>query len=279
MKIKEALYWGKKELQGISSSAQLDAEVLLGFVLRQPLSFLLTHNEENLSPLKHWSYRRLIKKRKKGVPVAYITRHKEFYLLDFFVNENVLIPRPDTEILVEETIKFIKSRLSAVNCQLLDVGTGSGCIPIAVLKNIPDLRAIATDWSGAALKVAFKNAKKHGVNHRIQFVKSDLLELVYPFLIKNKPLIVTANLPYLPPGYAEKNSNLIYEPSIALYAEEKGLSLYFKLLHQLKSISPEAIFLECFDFQAEILKRALKGYVTSIRPMTGKAVGLIALKK
>ena len=195
MQIKEALKWGHEELFLSSGSARLDAEILLAHILKKPTTFLLAHDEHKICSLKLWLYQRAIRKRKEGMPVAYLTGHKEFYFLDFEVNRNVLVPRPDTEILVECVIEYIKQRNDTI---LLDIGTGSGCIPISVCKNVDGITAVATDISRKALKVARKNIKKHGLANRIDLIHSDLLKNVPPGLFDGRGVIVTANLPYIP---------------------------------------------------------------------------------
>ena len=107
MQIKEALKWGHETLLLTSSSARLDAEVLLSHVLKKPTTFLLAHDNREVGFLQLWRFKRLIAKRKKGIPVAYLTGHKEFFFLDFAINRHVLVPRPDTEFLVECVIEYI----------------------------------------------------------------------------------------------------------------------------------------------------------------------------
>ena len=205
MQIKEALKWGHEQLFLSSSSARLDAEILLSHILKKPTTFLLAHDEQKLCSFLHfsrndkfkitffplWRYKRLIRKRKEGMPVAYLTGHKEFYFLDFEVNRNVLVPRPDTETMVECVIEYIKQRNDETMTRrndiiLLDIGTGSGCIPISVCKNVDGLTAVATDISRKALKVARKNIKKHNLINRIQLIHSDLLENVNTELLMDK---------------------------------------------------------------------------------------------
>ena len=108
MKIKEAVKWGHETLILTSDSARLDAELLLSYVLKKPATFLLAHDETDVGFWQLWKYKRLIEKRKRGVPVAYLIGHKEFFFLDFEVNRHVLVPRPDTEILVEVVIEYLQ---------------------------------------------------------------------------------------------------------------------------------------------------------------------------
>jgi len=290
MKIKDILKWGHEQLILSSSSARLDAELLLAHVLKRPVTFLLAHDETELGLFALWRYKRLIGKRKQGMPVAYLTGHKEFYFLDFEVNRHVLVPRPDTETLAEAVIDYInsgchseRSEESPENRQilrrftpqndiiLLDVGTGSGCIAISVLRNVPELTAVATDISRAALRVAGRNARRHGVRDRIEFIHSDLLNNVPLERFKKQDVVVTANLPYIPTDFTV-NPELKFEPNISLYAGADGLDVYKRLMKTLEAIRPRAIFLELFEFQIAILANHLQGYeLRRTEKMTGQA--------
>jgi len=279
MQIKEALTWGHEQLLLTSDSARLDAEILLSNVLKKPATFLLVHDEQKISSINWWRYQRLIQKRKKGIPVAYLTNHKEFFLLDFHINRHVLVPRPDTEFLVESVIEYIpkvKCQMSNVKCLLLDIGTGSGCIPISVLKNVEGIKAIATDISRAALRVAKRNIKKNRLQSRIKLIRSDLLENVSSRLLHDHEVIVTANLPYLPPSYYEVNPELKFEPRLALHGGEEGMDVYKRLIGQLKEFRPRAIFLELFEFQIATLKTKLPDYhLKYVKDMSGEARVLV----
>jgi release factor glutamine methyltransferase len=282
MHIKDALQWGNKQLFLSSPSARLDAEILLSHILKKPTTFLLAHDDEEIGFFALRQYKSFIGKRKEGMPVAYLTGHKEFYFLDFEVNRNVLIPRPDTETLVDCVISYfndqspITNRLRSqpsANDQflLLDIGTGSACIPISVCKNIEGLTAVAVDISRKALKVARKNIKKHGLLGRINLIHSDLLKDVPLELLEGREIIVTANLPYIPADY-QISPELKYEPPISLFGGDDGLELYKKIVQQLISIKPKAIFFELFEDQIAILKTKLPGYkLKYIKNMSGKA--------
>ncbi len=272
MLIKDALKWGHETLLLTSDSARLDAEVLLAYVLKKPASFLLSHDDSEVGFWSLWRYKRLIERRKKGEPVAYLVGHKEFFCLDLAVNRHVLVPRPDTEILVDCTIQYLRSQISDLRSTvLLDIGTGSGCIPIAVCKNVEGLKVVATDISSKALSVARKNVKKHGLLRRIQLVKSDLLDNVDLGKFKGKNLIVTANLPYIPKDF-QVSPELTYEPSISLYGGDDGADVYRKLTEQLKEIKPRVIFFELFEEQIAILKTHLPDYrLKYVENMSGNA--------
>ncbi len=253
MTIKKLIDWATHALLEFDSP-RLDAELLLSHVLKKDQAYLLAHDDHVVSYWRIELFKRLIKKRKKAMPVAYLIGHKAFYGLDFYVNRHVLIPRPDTEILVDSVLAYIQP-----GDTLLDVGTGSGCIPISILMNQSRVNAVATDISKKALVVAKKNVKKYKLGRRIQLYKSHLLQDVPLDVFDEDYLVVTANLPYVPPDY-QVNAEARFEPALALYAEEDGVSLYQTLLDQLGSLRPRAIFLECYEFQLAILANHLEGY-------------------
>jgi len=178
-------------------------------------------------------FRKLEEKRLAGTSVARLVGVKEFFGLDFEVNEHVLIPRPETELLVEEVLQ-IKPK------SLLDIGTGSGCIAIAVQKNLPRCEVSATDFSARALEVARRNAEKHSVG--LEFLKADLLEGV-----EKSFEVIVANLPYVAENSAELEAGVKkFEPNLALFGGEDGLDLIRKLLIQISRLSekPKLILLE-----------------------------------
>lgn len=284
MQIKETLQWGYEKLMLLSDSARLDAEILLAHVLSKPATFLLANDDKNIGLKSLERYKELIEKREKGIPVAYLTNHKEFFFLDFFVDENVLIPRPDTEILVESVIGYLNKLRNSIfdfkfsKFLLLDVGTGSGCIPISVLKNVDGITAIAADISKNALKVATKNVRKHMLESRVRLAQSNLLKNIPDDFINGRKVILTANLPYIPNGF-KVNRELKYEPSISLYGGDDGLDVYNKLMQEIRGIKPVAMFLELFDSQIPAIETKLTDYrIKNIQDMSGKA-RLLVLEK
>lgn len=232
-----------------------DAELLLAHVLGRPREFIMAHPEFKLSKLQYYRFKKLLKNRKCGAPLAYLTGHKEFFSLDFFVNKQTLIPRPETELLVQLALDWLRTR----ECDLIstdvnfdtacvDVGTGSGCIPIAIAKNSLLKKIYATDISRQALRMAKKNACEHNVD--IHFFQGNLLD---PLLQSNTlktlggGVLLTANLPYLTEGQFNEEPTIQQEPKIALVAQENGLALYRELLQQLKNyISRPACRVTCF---------------------------------
>ena len=264
MTIQALIDFGHRQLIAFDS-ARLDAELLLADVLKKPVTYVLAYNNEELGFLQEWRFKRLIAKRKRGIPVAYLRGFKEFYGLEFAVNRHVLVPRPETEALVEAVIHYVSP-----DDLLLDVGTGSGAIPITLLRQVEGLEAVATDVSSAALRVARLNARKHGVERRMQFFLANLLEGVDPLIFEDRDLVVTANLPYVPKGF-EVNIETTFEPQVALWGGQDGMDLYRKLLEQLLPLKPRAMFFECFDFQKAILVEYAPGY--SLRPIKNLSGG------
>ncbi len=218
-----------------------EAEFCLSFVLKKPREFLFAHPEKKLSFWQSRRYKNLINRIIKNIPLAYLFKEKEFYGLSFFVNKNVLIPRPETELMVEEVLNAIKNCSSEAGLFLMDVGTGSGCIIITLAKILKkefrgiDFNFFGLDISAKALKVARKNAKTHGVCSDVGFVKSDLLE---GFAHKRKKMegltMITANLPYLTKEQIKNSPTIQKEPLLALNGGIGGLDCYCRFFAQIK---------------------------------------------
>ncbi len=210
-----------------------DIELLLANAIHKEKIFVISHPEYSLGSLEIGRFFYYLWQYKHGYSIAAITHHKEFFGLDFFVNKNVLIPRPETEMIVEEVLGILKK--STDKNLLIDIGTGSGCIPIAIAKNSPSpLDIIALDISKKALKLATKNIQKHNV--KIRLICSDLLEKIFPAdLATYTKIIITANLPYLTQEQLEDEPSIQKEPKVALVAAENGLALYRKTLDQIKN--------------------------------------------
>jgi release factor glutamine methyltransferase len=269
MMIKDLVNYGHRELISFDS-ARLDAELLLSHILHKPVTHILAHDEAKVGLFREWRYKRLVAKRKKGIPVAYLRGHREFYGFEFKVNRYTLVPRPDTEMLVEAVLGYIQP-----SDLLLDIGTGSGCIPISILKYVDGLTAITTDISSSALRVARMNARQLGVEARIQFIESNLLQNVDLSSLEGRGLVISANLPYVPKNF-QVNIETHFEPQIALYGGEDGMDIYKRLLKELLPIKPKAMFFECFDFQKAILVEHAPGYkLRQIKNSSGGAQVMI----
>jgi len=229
----------------------LEAEVLLAHLKKVDRAWLYRNQNFRLLNTDYSQYHKLVKCRLSGKPLPYITNHKEFFGLDFYVDENVFIPRPETEILVEEVLGEVRSK-KAEALKIVDVGTGSGCIAVALATNlkfkIPNLKIYATEVSKKALKIAKINAQKHKVLDKITFLLGDLLKP-----LPEKIDIIVANLPYVKTGYLK---NLNFEPKIALDGGKDGFYFYKKLLLQGSQYLREngKIFLEISPEQKEKIK-------------------------
>lgn len=250
MTIKQALTWAYRKLNHLDSP-QLDAEVLLSFIVKKNKSYLYTYPEKKLTAGQSNKFERLINKRVKHYSVAYLINKKEFYGFDFYVDERVLIPRPQTETIVETAIKLIKKyKLKTV----ADIGTGSGCIAISLKKQIPNLKMYATDISKSALAVAKKNSRIH--NTKIIFRHGNLIQPV-----KNIKLdLIITNLPYVDYQNYKKGKSIQHEPKQALLAKNKGLEFNQQLIHQLAGLTnkPQAIILEVEPTQTKALSQFIK---------------------
>lgn len=173
-------------------------------------------------------YSEVIKKLDANMPVAYITGRKEFYGMEFMVSPSVLIPRPETEVLVEAVLNEFADK---DNLEILDLCTGSGCILLSLLQNLPSAKGVGVDISGAALDVAKKNCEKFSLTDRASFIQADILK---SFEIFANFDIITANPPYLTKEeYSASAPSLFYEPSGALVANDEGLEFYNLLLSTL----------------------------------------------
>lgn len=169
-------------------------------------------------------------------PKQYLQGYSEFYKLKFKVSPDVLIPRPETELLVDEVLTHARGRLARLKpLSIVDVGTGSGNIAIAIAKNLPGVKIVATDISPKALKVAGQNAKLHGVSNQIKFIQSDLLSSLNQFDVRSHTILVT-NLPYIPSERIPYLDSSVkdFEPLVALDGGADGFDLYRKLFAQIK---------------------------------------------
>ena len=231
----------------------LDTELILAYSLKKTREFILTHPEKTVTFKQQPVINKNIKRRMRHEPISYITGHKEFYGLDFIVNKNTLVPRPETELLVELALDESKVKGQGPKVRIVDIGTGSGNIIISIVKalestkqKLQTMNYLGIDISKEALKIAKKNAKIHGVDKKIKFLHGNLL---YPLLKTNKltklirqpadyKLIIVANLPYLSKEIYSSAPNDVkkYEPKSALYSANNGLSHYNRLLEQLKKI-------------------------------------------
>ena len=216
-------------LTSISDTPALDASVLLAHVIHKPRTWVLAHPEFTATAEQQDKLDELISKLAGGEPFPYVLGHWEFFGLDLEVTPDVLIPRAETELLVEKAISRMKE--SPTRRTVADIGTGSGAIAIAIAANIPDARILATDISSRALQVAQRNASKFHVEARIEFVECDLLPAKRNFLTTDQHLdLICANLPYIPTETLYTLPIYGREPTLALDGGADGLALIRKLL-------------------------------------------------
>ena len=227
MLIKEAIRKGMISLKTNNiQEPNLKSRLLMQYILNKPRQYLLIHDNEELTNKQEKTYLENIEKMIKGVPLQHITHSQEFMKMNFYVNENVLIPRPDTEILVEEVINIAKK----INAKkILDLCTGSGAIAISLAKYIENSQITAVDISEEALRIAKLNAVNNNVEDKITFVKSDLFENI----VKEKYDIIVSNPPYIKKDFMKKlDKEVQQEPYIALDGGYDGLDFYRKIISE-----------------------------------------------
>jgi release factor glutamine methyltransferase len=205
-------------------SPRLEAQILLAHSLGCKKIDLYVRHDEEPPEDKRAAFRKMIKKRAEGMPVAYLVGHREFYSLEFAVSPAVLIPRPETETLVMEALRWLKPREAP---RVLDVGTGSGAIAVAVAKQHKTAEVTAVDVSAPALAVAAGNARRHGTADRVTFLEGDLFGPVagrtFDLVVSNPPYIAQSEFPSLDVGVRE------FEPRAALDGGPEGLDLYRRI--------------------------------------------------
>jgi release factor glutamine methyltransferase len=224
----EALQAARARLAAASRNPRRDAEVLLAHVLRCDQAALLTHPERLLSPAESDQLESFLKRRLASEPMQYITGVQEFFGLLFEVTPAVLIPRPETEHLVEAALEHIGGEA----VRILDVGTGSGAIAVSLAHARPQSHLTAVDLSPAALEVARRNAHRHGVLDRVTFLQSNLLAAVDGTDFD----VVVSNPPYIAEGEVLEPQVSDYEPHPALYAGPTGLEVYERLIPQANKV-------------------------------------------
>jgi release factor glutamine methyltransferase len=220
--VRTALHELTARLQKNSDTPGLDAQLALVRVVGQPRSWVLAHPEVSLTPKRVNALETLVARLESGDPLPYILGRWEFYGLEFGITPDVLIPRPETELLVERAIAWLQAHPE--HRHAADVGTGSGCIGIALAANIPDLRVMASDISSLAVKMAWRNAVKNGVGQRMEILCCDLFPPEAEFDL------IVANLPYIPTKTLHRLPIYGREPTLALDGGTDGLDLIRRLL-------------------------------------------------
>ena len=270
MKLVAAINNAYKELKKNNiKSALLDSELLISKVINKKREFVILNLEKDIDKKDYLYFKKLIFERSKGKPIAYLTGKKSFWKYQFYIDENVLIPRPDTEILIEQVLKIYKNR-NKIN--FLDIGVGSGCISLSILKEREDFSASAIDISDSALKICNINAYKLGVKNRIKLFKSDIDNFSkgkYDLIISNPPYIKKLDLKYLDKDVVS------YEPMLALDGGLDGISEIRKIINKSSELIKKSgkLILEIAFNQKKEVKQLLKNngfYINSVIKDLGK---------
>jgi len=243
-------------------SARMNAELLLMFTLGCDRAYLFAHPERNLTAEEQTRYEKVLDQRSSGIPAQYITGHQEFWGLDFIVTPAVLIPRPETEHVIETVLKLNDGRASSPNflLRIVDVGTGSGCIALALAEELPHAEIHATDISAAAVEIARSNAARHQLEKRIRFHQTDLLQSfdreAFDFVISNPPYV----------GESEEDQVQLevrkFEPCNAVFAGPTGLEVIERLIPQARAaLKPDGwLVIEISGTIADRVKLLLDGW-------------------
>ncbi len=256
--LEEASIWAKEKLQRANiKNFELDVDVLLAHAIDRPRHFVLTYPDYQIPQESMRVFEKTILRRAKREPIHYILNNREFWSLQFYVNSSVLIPRPETEHLIDRFLELAREQKNEQNLlEILDIGVGSGNISITALKELPLAKATAIDISENALEVAKRNAKDHGVLDRIQFCcgdlfpKGDSFPEKFDFILSNPPYIALSDFDSLEPEIT------CFEPKVALISGTTGFEVYERLILEtlLRLKSGGYLILEIGDGQLEQVK-------------------------
>jgi release factor glutamine methyltransferase len=228
MNLKNQLETTISRLEPLGDTPQLDAQVLIASIIQKPRSWVMTHLEYDLTKKEQDQLNDALKNLEAGEPLPYVMGKWEFFGLEFDITNNVLIPRPETELLVEKAIAWLQA--SSERRTVADIGTGSGSIATSIAMHVEDAYILATDISFEALKVAQHNARKFHVHHRIDFLQCDLLPQHIESLSTDMHFdLICANLPYIPTKKLQQLPIYGHEPALALDGGEDGLEIYRRL--------------------------------------------------
>ena len=280
MKTREAMVWARRRLAGAAiPDAALDADVLLMEASTRSRAELYAALPEPLPESALRRFEGLVDRRLHREPLAYIVGRREFFGLDLMVDSNVLVPRQETETVVERVLDLVGRSFPRGDARIADVGTGSGAIAVSLAVHLPGARILATDISRPALRVAALNSRRHGVEERVTLLLGDLLEPL------DGPLdIVVANLPYIPASQWDRLQPEIrgFEPKGALVPGQDGLAAIRRLLCQIagRAERPRWTVLEVGDGQAaavvrEAHRRFAGAHVTTFRDLQGLERGVV----
>jgi release factor glutamine methyltransferase len=258
--VSEVLKQGRQALASISETPSLDTQLLLAYALKRKKEWVLAHPENHLSTSELSTFEEYLDRLVSGEALPYLLESWEFYGRSFHVTANVLIPRPETELLIENALGFLRSHPEARLCA--DIGTGSGCIAISLALEIPDLHVIAVDVSPSAIEVARVNTRKHGVDDRVKLIVSDLLR---PFDFRFS--LICANLPYIPSERLGRLAVAEREPTLALDGGMDGLDVIRRLARDLPEwlVPGGRALLEVDSSHAHVLAGELTSMYSSVR--------------
>jgi len=227
MTIKSAIQKAKNELQDICDSPQFEAELLLAHTLQKDRLYFHINENEEIKNILIDKYLELIKRRAKNEPYEYIVNKASFYDIDLFVENGVLIPRPETELLIDLVSEII---LQEDIDYIVEVGVGSGAISIVLARKFPNLKIIATDISEKAILIARKNIKSFGLENRVKVIKSNIIDNILEV-----PKLVVSNPPYIAKDFLLKSNVVDYEPHTALFGGDIGDELLIEIINDIKA--------------------------------------------
>ena len=256
MLVNEAIAFAEQELKRSNNlNSRLDSEILVSHLINVPREIIYSKLKENLPFNKTEELQKLVNRRAKKEPIAYILNNKEFWSTNFYVDRSVLIPRPETEVLIDLILSHINNKNNYFN--ILDIGTGSGCILISLLKELMKAKGIGIDKSSKAIAIANKNSISQQVNNRATFKNLSLEEIKF----EKKFDVIVSNPPYLP-DVSLKNLNLdikLYEPKMALQGGVQGVDFLYKIINLASKILKinGLLALEIGDNQFHLLAKYL----------------------
>ncbi|HLJ86571.1 MAG TPA: peptide chain release factor N(5)-glutamine methyltransferase [Candidatus Angelobacter sp.] len=260
-------------IQNDVPSPRLNAELLLMFVLNCDRAYLFAHPERELGQSEQYRYEEVIGERQRGCPTQYITGHQEFWGLDFIVSPAVLIPRPETEHVIETVLDLVKQSSPEERIRLVDVGSGSGCIALSLAKELPQAEIHACDISEPALEIARANAARLGLAASVQFSVSDLLSTYRSSAFaepaqKKQFDFVVSNPPYVGESEADKVQKQVrdFEPKLAVFSGWEGTDIYKRLVPEAwEALKPGGWLVVEIGYSIEEKVKALLSGWTQIR--------------
>ena len=230
MEILQLINNGSKQLKNKRiNTHKLDAEILLSKVLDKTREEIIINSNQKIASQKIIDFNKLIKRRSTKEPIAYILKEKEFWSKSFLVNRNTLIPRPETELIVEKIVDIFKEK----KIFILDIGTGTGCILLSILSELKTSKGVGVDISQKAIKIAITNSKKHKLNQRAKFYKkplNDVYHKKFDLIVSNPPYIMKKDIKNLNEDIKK------FEPKLALDGGNDGLDVVKKVIYKSKSI-------------------------------------------